>query len=164
MPDPDHWLLVKSAVGLIGRKRNVGPDAALSLLVEACSLGKVRSRYGVVARINPAEWPSLKIDLDYNGCTSSDFVGFRHIAVSEPDLNRWLARPRRGPKPGQLARYREADLALLPEIKRIMREKQVSATVAAEELVRAGKVAGVGSPASLAKRLARVFLAATEIR
>ena len=44
-----------------------------------------------------------------------------------------------------------------------MNEKQVSATEAARQLVKAGKVAGHGSPESLAKRLAKVFLAA-EIR
>ncbi len=88
---------------------------------------------------------------------SPDFVGSRHIAISEVDLNRLLARPPRGPRAGQLARYREADLALLPELERIMLENWMSATAAALQLAEAQKVAGRGGDHSRAMRLAKVF-------
>ncbi len=66
-----------------------------------------------------------------------------------------LARPRRGPK---AARFGQADRNLFPEIERIMRERHVSPTEAALELVHLGKVAGGGTALSRTKRLANRFL------
>jgi hypothetical protein len=63
-------------------------------------------------------------------------------------------RRKRGPAPGTLDRYGKADRALFPELRRIMRDEQVSVAAAATRLAEQGKVTGVGAPSSRAKRLA----------
>src|SRR5580704_8403771 len=40
----ERWFEIKDAIGLIMRRRNVGPDIAQSKLREACLSGKVKSR------------------------------------------------------------------------------------------------------------------------
>ena len=39
-----HWFEINDAIGLIMRRRNVGPDVAQLKLREACLSGKVKSR------------------------------------------------------------------------------------------------------------------------
>jgi hypothetical protein len=66
------------------------------------------------------------------------------------------AAPKRrfGPEHGTLRRYAAADRALFPELERIMADEQMSRSAAARELARAGRISGVGTPDSRAKRLA----------
>jgi hypothetical protein len=66
-------------------------------------------------------------------------------------------RGRRGPAPGTLDRFGEADRALYRELKRIVRAGK-SVNAAATELAEAGKVKGSGTDASRAKRLATRFI------
>jgi hypothetical protein len=66
-------------------------------------------------------------------------------------------RGRRGPAPGTVDRYREADQALYPELERIIRGHHKSAYAAALELAEANKVKGAGTTNSRAKRLAGRF-------
>ena len=65
---------------------------------------------------------------------------------------------RRGPKPGTLRRYETKDRELFPDIDRLMQDESISASKAALELAEKGKVAGVGTPQSRAKRLANLYL------
>jgi hypothetical protein len=65
---------------------------------------------------------------------------------------------RRGPLPGTLDRYGQADRALFSELERIMGEDKVSVSEAARRLAEKDKVvAGIGSPSSRAKRLAERY-------
>jgi len=59
-----------------------------------------------------------------------------------------------GPEPGTLRRYEDADCKLFPELEQIMIKEQKSRSAAARALAEAGKVAGVGTTESRAKRLA----------
>jgi hypothetical protein len=68
-------------------------------------------------------------------------------------------RRRKGPAPGTVDRYGASDRALYPKLKRLMRKQSMSATAAARQLADDGKVAGVGSPESRARRLATRYLA-----
>ena len=79
------------------------------------------------------------------------------IQIHAHDLNRWLARPPKGPAPGTVSRYAEADQALFPEIARLMSEKKISTTEAARRLMLEGKVVGRGSDESRVRRLARAY-------
>jgi hypothetical protein len=62
-----------------------------------------------------------------------------------------------GPEPGELRRYEAADRALFPELERIMAEKKMSRSAAALDLALAGRIDGVGTPHSRAKRLAALY-------
>jgi hypothetical protein len=59
-----------------------------------------------------------------------------------------------GPERGKLRRYEAADRELFPELEQIMAKKQKSRSAAALDLAQTGRVAGVGTPDSRAKRLA----------
>jgi hypothetical protein len=65
---------------------------------------------------------------------------------------------RRGPVPGSLDRYGEADRALFSEIDRMVSEQQKSPTAAALILAEQGLVLGDGNELSKAKRLAKLYL------
>jgi hypothetical protein len=67
-------------------------------------------------------------------------------------------RARKGPAPGSVDRFRDADRALYPEMERIILEQRISATAAARKLAEEGKVAGYGTWESKARRLRRLFL------
>jgi hypothetical protein len=54
-------------------------------------------------------------------------------------------------------RYSESDRKLFPELERIMRERKVSVTSAANILAEDNKIEGVGSPASRARRLQKLY-------
>ena len=62
-----------------------------------------------------------------------------------------------GPSPGTIDRFGDTDRALFPEIERIMSEGHKTVHAAALELALAGKIQGVGTPESRAKRLAALF-------
>src|SRR6266567_5127536 len=64
----------------------------------------------------------------------------------------YAAQKRRGPEPGTLRRYEAADRELFTELERIMADQQKSRSAAALDLAQAGRIAGVGSPESRAKR------------
>jgi hypothetical protein len=65
---------------------------------------------------------------------------------------------RRGPVPGSVDRYGDADRALFPEIDRIVSDQQKSPTAAARILAEQGRVPGDGTEDSKVKRLARLYL------
>jgi hypothetical protein len=69
----------------------------------------------------------------------------------------WTRR-RKGPAPGTVDRYGASDRALYAKLERLMREQQISASNAARQLADDGKVAGVGTPESRARRLAGRYL------
>jgi hypothetical protein len=75
----------------------------------------------------------------------------------DPQNPRMAPPSRKGPAPGTVDRFGEADRRLFPEIRRIMRKKHKSLHAAALELAEAGKVEGSGTPHSRAKRLAKGF-------
>ena len=64
----------------------------------------------------------------------------------------------RGPKPGTVKRYAPADRELFDEVVRLMSEG-LSLTAATQRLAEDGRVAGVGTPISRARRLASLFIA-----
>jgi hypothetical protein len=66
-------------------------------------------------------------------------------------------KARRGPAPGTVDRYGKYDRALFPEVERIMSEGDKSPYAACCELAENGKVKGVGTAESRAKRLASRF-------
>ena len=66
-------------------------------------------------------------------------------------------RGRRGPAPGAVDRYRDADRALFPEIRRVMREEGKSLFAAALKLAEANRVKGAGTAISRAKRIVKRF-------
>ena len=66
-------------------------------------------------------------------------------------------RPRRGPTPGEIDRHAVSDRALFPEVNRLVDESHKSVHAAALELALAGRIEGVGTPESRAKRLAKRF-------
>jgi hypothetical protein len=64
-------------------------------------------------------------------------------------------RSKHGPEPGKLRRYDAGDIELFPELEQLMRAGH-SRTAAARTLAEAGKIAGPGTLASKAKRLAKL--------
>jgi hypothetical protein len=64
---------------------------------------------------------------------------------------------KRGPKPGAIDRYGEADRALFPEMTGLMKEEHLTRLQAAKRLANDGKVAGIGTPYSRARRLAESY-------
>jgi hypothetical protein len=76
----------------------------------------------------------------------------------EEAKRRWMRGPRRGPKPGTVARYRRSDLQLCPEIDALMRNEQISLHEACMRLAEQGRVAGRNTTVeSSARRLAKVY-------
>jgi hypothetical protein len=66
-------------------------------------------------------------------------------------------KPRRGPVPGSVDRFGDSDRALFPELDHILRERRMSVHAAALELASKGRIDGVGSETSRAKRLAGLY-------
>jgi hypothetical protein len=71
-------------------------------------------------------------------------------------------RYRKGPKPGTVDRYGQSDRALYEDMRRLMRDKHMSATAAARHLADKGKIEGVGTPDSRARRLAKRYVAESQ--
>jgi hypothetical protein len=163
----EKWLTIADALDLIVQRRQVGPDAARTILTDACASGKVLSRYIAahahqgkitIGQITPDTWRGgAGVNLNTGKFYSLDLGNIGPVRINDRDLRHLIERPRRGPKTGTLARYRTSDKALFPVMKRIMRTKKVSATEAATQLAEAGRVAGYGSPSSRAKRLVKLF-------
>jgi hypothetical protein len=66
-------------------------------------------------------------------------------------------RGKKGPTPGELRRYEADDLALIPEIEKIMKEENKSVTAAVRTLAEANKIKGIGSLGSRVKRVVALF-------
>lgn len=66
---------------------------------------------------------------------------------------------RKGPMPGKVDRYSEADRALYGQLEQVMKDEHLSASAAARRLADDAKVAGTGTPLSRARRLTKRFLA-----
>jgi hypothetical protein len=69
---------------------------------------------------------------------------------------------RKGPRPGSVDRFGQSDEALFPEIDRITRESRKSVHAATLELALKGRIEGIGTDASRAKRLANRYRKARE--
>lgn len=165
-----RWFEIKDAIGLIMRRRNVGPDMAELKLREACLSGKVKSRQITaivdergekkirIAVLPRDVWSSSStIDVNTNTIVSRDILKFEQVAISELDLAAFLARPRRGPPAGKLARFADSDRALFSAIERIMRRKSISVTEAVRDLDHERKVKGRGTSEARVKRLANLY-------
>ena len=169
-PYAEPWLQIRDAITLIMTRQDVGPETAVSKLREGCLSGKVRSRH-LLACISETGEKVIKfrslpanvwswwngIDLNSEVLHTLDLGRVELVGINELDLAAWLARPRRGPAVGEVARYADLDRALLDSVTRIMRDKAVSVEEAARDLAYTGQVAGRGTPDSRAKRLARLY-------
>lgn len=165
-----RWFEIKDAIGLIMRRRNVGPDMAESKLREACLSGKVKSRQITaiidergekkirIAVLPRSAWSSSStIDVNTNTIVSHDLGKFEQVAINELDLAAFLARPRRGPPAGKLARFAHADRALFGAIERIMRRESKSLTEVVRDLDHKRKVKGRGTSEARVRRLAKLY-------
>jgi hypothetical protein len=165
------WLNVPSAIALIERDKDVGPKQARALLKEAGASERVRARCLLADPVRnvikivpcPAKW-GAHLDMRsgmmlFMPDQEGDPVA---VEISQHDLRDWL-RPRRGPKPGTVARYDEPDRALFPEMKRMIREERQTIYGAALKLANEGKVLGMGisTAESRARRLAKAYRAKT---
>jgi hypothetical protein len=82
------------------------------------------------------------------------------LSAVEPQTVAELQPPRRrkGPAPGTVNRYEVSDRKLYPELEqRAAPEKCGSITAAAIQMAQERKVAGTGTPNSMARRLARRY-------
>jgi hypothetical protein len=169
-PYAEPWLNIGDAIGFIMSRRDIGPENAQTKLREACLSGKVRSRHLVIfidkndeKRIGfhwlPEEawtWWNT-VDVASGALHTLDLGRVDQVEVSEFDLSTWLARPRRGPVVGKIARYADLDRALFDEMERIMQEGSKSPAEAARDLACQGRVKGGGTPDSRARRLANLY-------
>jgi hypothetical protein len=142
----------RQAIVLIQNVLDRGPETAYAKLIECCASHGVESKSLTsipgrppllqVQDIPPAVWlrchPGAtdgKLDLDLD---SSRFRGpdcnYGLILINGDDLLKRLPRRRRGPVPGMIRRYEEADRALIPELQRLMLEESLSVTEAARRL------------------------------
>jgi hypothetical protein len=179
MSDDKEWLHFREALEKIVRERNISPESAKNLLVQACA-SKVRSRYlSLLAidaqriqvsyrEIHPSEWDGSVVPVGVVDLATGTFRAVFDdnsqgpISINAVDLNGWLARPRRGPKKGTVSRYTVSDQALFPRIALLIDDgKAASANAAALLLVQAGLVAGPGTEDSRARRLAKAYLTKT---
>jgi hypothetical protein len=147
------------------KRCDVGPETAQSKLKEACFSGNVRSRHLFsyvddsgkdllrFCSLSTDAWTSAtKVDIDSGALHNLDLGTVELVEISEIDLDTWLARPpRRGPAPGKIARYTDADRALFNYIRLLAREKSLSIEEAARDLARNGRIAGRGTPESRAR-------------
>ena len=74
-----------------------------------------------------------------------------------PPLQQPKKKSRRGPKPGDIARFRERDAALYPEIDRLTENGQMSKTEAFKLLYNEGKIAGFGVEDSVISRVRKGY-------
>jgi hypothetical protein len=165
-----RWFEIKDAIGLIMRRRNIGPDMAELKLREACLSGKVKSRQITaiidergekkirIAVLPRDVWSSSStIDVNTNTIVSCDLLRFEQVAVNELDLAAFLARPRRGPPTGKLARFADSDRSLFSAIDSITRRESKSVTEAVRDLDYEGKVKGRGTPEARVRRLVKLY-------
>ena len=156
LPFEPQWIAAADAIVLIQEMLDVAPSKARAELMAARQSGAVRSYIGGVQgdSIGVTGFVSAEVMhthdwlLALNSCEGT-------VMINTPDLRFWLARPRRGPVPGTINRYLQDDLALIPELKRIMRQERVSPTQAARRLV--DRMQGCGSEDSRVRRLVKVF-------
>jgi hypothetical protein len=104
----------------------------------------LRNGYGWPAHFDP-ETPSALADTDSGPA--------KEVVAAPPSKS---SPKTRGPAPGTVDRYAASDRALYPEIAGLI-ATGLSMTAATEDLADADKIAGTGTKASRAKRLARRF-------
>lgn len=168
--DPESWLSIKDAIGLIMELRNVGPKYAKTLLREACGAQTVRSRRLAAIKnernekvisfppLPPDAWGSWgTISVDANTIHTFEFGELDHVQINERELTARLSRPRRGPAAGKIARYANDDRALFASIDRKMKGSNKSLTEAVRDLDYEQKVKGRGTPESRIRRVTRLF-------
>jgi hypothetical protein len=172
---PDWWPLL-TAIQHVARIRKRGRKDADQAVLGALYGGRISGRHhgqpkGPIAR---ERWARATIYPD----GTVEFLGdprFPHlqppfsglpgfqIEVQRTDVLKCWPLPRpRGPKPGTVDRYSEADRGLYLELERLMKgdEKgagKLSLTAAARNLAEGGKVLGPGTVKSKAKRLAERY-------
>ena len=77
--------------------------------------------------------------------------------ADKPEGDQKTARAKRGPKPGTVARYREADAALFSAIETLIIAERMSQREATLHLAKQGKVAGLGTVESKGTRLHKAY-------
>lgn len=131
-------------------------------------IARIKNR--TITPIRPAYQHSGELDPINTVIRTADLANIAEERGEQPKyLTKYLRlktspvaqRQRRGPAPGTVNRYGDADRKLFPKIKRLMRERRITASAAAAELAELNNVAGVGSKSSRAKRLAKRFLSET---
>jgi transposase-like protein len=172
--DGELWLDIRAAIELaVVNQRSL--RSAEKKLIEALASGAVRSRAwirdpptpggiptpGHILSLPAENWnyPDADPGIVLDG-VKSILSGNASIQVNENDLRSWRSqqrRGRRGPVPGKIARYQQADEALFPELRRLLNEEHKTLTAATQELAWQGKVGGPATPESKAKRLQRAF-------
>ncbi len=173
-PKSQELISVGEAIALIQGVFDVGIRTGRAKLIEACASEKVRSHYIAAVRaaplirlatIAPLSWYGRHgvgvgvVDLESGTFRSNDcYEGA--IQINGADLRQWMARPRRGPIPGKIARYAETDRALFQELERIKREQNLTDTEAARQL--AARIKGPNTTDdSKVRRLVRRYWAET---
>lgn len=140
----DCWVGLEEAVRLIMRKRDIGPETALSHLRKACLTGIVRSRciralpdrkVIEIATLPASHWAQGSlINVDESSIWQFDLGEIKPISINETDLKLYFAKARKGPRRGSIARYAEDDRSLFPTISLIMRRDRKTVTEAVREL------------------------------
>lgn len=106
--------------------------------------------------VKPAEFARWALDVGW-----AVAVPLRDFALREPQMTSPLTeaahtKPRRGPKPGSLKRFEDADRQLFGRI-REMRRGGMSLSAACKTLADDGLIQGTGTTDSRAKRLAKAY-------
>jgi hypothetical protein len=105
-------------------------------------------------------YPLFFIESELAALLRSPIADVTNVARVDSKLQQRYLRQairRRGPTAGEIDRYAVSDRALFPEMNRLMDDSHKTVHAAALELARAGKIEGVGTPESRAKRLAKRF-------
>jgi hypothetical protein len=163
MSHTESWLTFEDAISHIISRRHVRPEIALSNLRERCLRQELPWRYVFVLigekgeLLIPRGLPPDMLTFWSEVQSAIIHPLERQIEIMESSLRTWLARPRRGPDPGMIARYADSDRALFDEPGCIMREGSKSVNEAARDLAWQKKVEGRGSLENRARRLAKLF-------
>jgi hypothetical protein len=170
MPD-NEWVSLYDAVNRLEILWGITRSIAEEILRNAIKSGKVEVRgksvYSIIPEIitdvgsiffprNSLLSAYENIEIDWNGL----LVTARKLVPSWINVVEAPIRKPHGPTPGTVNRYGEADKKLFPEMKRLIRDKKISANAAALALAELGKVPGSGTSQSRARRLANRFLCA----
>jgi hypothetical protein len=168
--DDGPWLNIRGAIEvMVANQKSL--SSAEGRLIVALAAGMVKSRVWIrTTREEPGWFLSLPAEFwnhpDADAANVLDSVrrgtgsstGIVSIEVNETELRAWLPRcGRRGPVPGQIARYQRADEALFPQLRELMSRFSMSTFGAAKELALKHKIARTGTPENRARRLVKAF-------
>jgi hypothetical protein len=170
-----EWITLLEAIEHVQRVGDAAPREAVEKLRVPLREGKIRSRHwGTDRPIEPLAWYRAKIFSDggVEFCSDNALLESRlktiglgsirdRVEVNNSEMMRYFPEPaekrRRGPKPGTVDRYGEADGGLFGDIEEIMKKENNSVEAAAKMLADANRIVGTGSPDSRATRLAKRY-------